>query len=286
MIILDLNQVMISSLMGSLSNNNDIDENLIRHMILNSIRMNKKKFEEEYGELIIACDGKNNWRKKVFPYYKAGRKKNREESKLDWNNIFSVLNKVRDELRDFFPYRVINVEGSEADDIIGVLCKEHGKQLGGDPILILSGDKDFIQLHTYSNVSQYDPVRKRWINNEDPVRYAVEHVLRGDASDGVPNFLSSDDTFVSNSRQRQLRKKVIDEILAADWPEDWSGMNEELLRNYNRNKMLIDLSHTPDDIRETILREYQEQSGKDRSKLFNYFIKYRLKNLMENINEF
>jgi len=286
MIIVDMNQVMIASLMASLRGQPHVEENLIRHMVLNTLRANRLKFKDQFGDMVIACDDKNYWRKQIFPYYKASRKQMREKSPLDWNAIFQTLNKIRDEIRDNFPYPVIRVESAEADDIIATFCHENGRELGGDPILILSGDKDFMQLQKYANVKQYDPVRKRFLECSDPNKFLVEHILRGDSGDGVPNFLSSDDTFVSNSRQKQLRQKVIDQILSADWPEDWTGMNEELIRNFNRNRLLIDLDRVPDEIRDEVKTQYQQQSEKDRSKLFNYFIKNKLKHMMENINEF
>lgn len=286
MIIVDMNQVMIASLMASLRGQPHVEENLIRHMVLNTLRVNRLKFKDQFGDMVIACDDKNYWRKQIFPYYKASRKQMREKSPLDWNAIFQTLNKIRDEIRDNFPYPVIRVESAEADDIIATFCHENGRELGGDPILILSGDKDFMQLQKYANVKQYDPVRKRFLECSDPNKFLVEHILRGDSGDGVPNFLSSDDTFVSNSRQKQLRQKVIDQILSADGPEDWTGMNEELIRNFNRNRLLIDLDRVPDEIRDEVKTQYQQQSEKDRSKLFNYFIKNKLKHMMENINEF
>jgi hypothetical protein len=255
-------------------------------MVLNSLRTNRRKFKDKFGEMIIACDDTNYWRKQVFPYYKASRKKSREKSPLDWNSIFLILNKIREEIKDNFPYPVIRVKSAEADDIIASFCHENGRQLGGDPILILSGDKDFMQLQKYSNVHQYDPVRKRFLECSDPAKYLVEHILRGDTGDGVPNFLSSDDTFVSGTRQRQLRQTLIDQILITNGPEDWSGMTEELRRNYHRNRMLIDLTQVPNNIREEVRQQYEDQSDKDRSKLFNYFIKNKLKHMMENISEF
>ena len=281
-----MNQVMIASLMSSLRGQAVPDENLIRHMVLNSLRTNRRKFKDKFGEMIIACDDTNYWRKQVFPYYKASRKKSREKSPLDWNSIFLILNKIREEIKDNFPYPVIRVKSAEADDIIASFCHENGRQLGGDPILILSGDKDFMQLQKYSNVHQYDPVRKRFLECSDPAKYLVEHILRGDTGDGVPNFLSSDDTFVSGTRQRQLRQTLIDQILITNGPEDWSGMTEELRRNYHRNRMLIDLTQVPNNIREEVRQQYEDQSDKDRSKLFNYFIKNKLKHMMENISEF
>lgn len=286
MIIVDMNQVMIASLMASLRGQLVVEESLIRHMVINTLRVNRLKFKDHFGEMVIACDDKNYWRKQIFPYYKASRKKMRDQSPLDWNAVFQILNKIRDEIREVFPYPVIQVESAEADDIIASLCYKYGRELGGDPILILSGDKDFMQLQRFANVKQYDPVRKRFLECTDPDKFLVEHILRGDAGDGVPNFLSPDDTFVSESRQKQLRNKLVEQIMESDKPTDWNGMNEELLRNYNRNTLLIDLSRVPAEIGEQVFEQYDSQSDKDRSKLFNYFIKNKLKNMMENINEF
>lgn len=287
MIILDLNQVMIASLMMQHSKNMELNEDLLRHMILNSIRYNKNHFQNDFGdEFIIACDDKNYWRKKYFPYYKASRKSNREKSGLDWNAIFTILNKVRDELKEFFPYPTIQVETAEADDVIAALCKVNGRQLGGSAILILSGDKDFVQLQKYSNVSQYDPTRKKWIVNQEPNAYLIEHIVKGDTGDGIPNILSEDDVFVAQGRQKPIRSKFLNEVLKSNNPEKCGLITGNVLRNFQRNKKLIDLEEIPDHIFNGILEEYENQSDKGREHLFNYFIKHKLKNLTECIAQF
>lgn len=281
MIIVDLNQVMISNYMAQIGNHTNIavDENLFRHMVLNSIRNINKKHSAEFGELVIACDSARSWRKEVFPYYKANRKKARENSELDWSAVFESLNKVRDELKEFFPYRVIQVDHAEADDIIGTLVHH----FHGAPILIVSGDKDFVQLQTHMNVKQFDPVRKRFITHNNPSQFVKEHIMKGDMGDGVPNFLSKDDTFVTGGRQKPIRSKNLNEWLLQD-PE--SFCDDTMLRNWKRNEMLVDLTHTPQTIRIQTINQYEEQSGKDRSKLFNYFVDRKLRNLMESINDF
>jgi len=283
-IIVDLNQVMLSNLLMQLGNhtNAHLEENMVRHMILNSLRSYKTKFGDEYGELVIACDNTNYWRKQAFPYYKANRKKNQEASEMDWKSIFECMNKIRSELKEYFPYRVIDVESAEADDIIGTLVNEFGAVVGGAPILILSGDKDFIQLHTYSNVSQYDPTRKKWIKHDDPNKFLKEHIMKGDAGDGVPNILSNDNCFVVGDRQKPLTTKKMDHLMVLDV----SQYDSVVARNYQRNAQLIDLSFTPKEIRSKVMEQYNAQAGRDRSKLMNYFIANRLKNLMENIAEF
>lgn len=285
MIIVDLNQVMLSNLLMQLGNhtNAQLEENMVRHMILNSLRSYRTKFSADYGEMVIACDNTNYWRRQAFPYYKANRKKNQEASEMDWKSIFECMNKIRQELKDYFPYKVIDIESAEADDIIGTLVEEFGTAVGGEPILILSGDKDFIQLHTYGNVRQYDPTRKKWITHKDPERYLEEHVLKGDSGDGVPNVLSPDNCFVVGERQKPLTQKKIDALIELGLAGKWDHPNN---RNYMRNLKLIDLRYTPDDIHNKVMESYNAQEGKDRSKLMNYFIANRLKNLTEHISEF
>jgi len=289
MIIVDLNQVMISNMMAQVgAHANQVDEGLLRHMVLNSIRSFRSKFAEDFGELVIACDGKRSWRKDIFPYYKAHRKKAREESDIDWNTIFTYLNGIREELKEYFPYKYIHVDGAEADDIIGTICKEHGRQLNnGEPILIMSGDKDFIQLQKYANVSQYDPVRKRWIKHSQPHRYLVEHIMKGDRGDGVPNIMSKDDCLI-NGRQKPIRSKFIETAISANGNNsvgEFEFDNQEVTRNFFRNRSLVDLDCTPDELRLNILEQFNEPCN-DRSKLFGYFIEKKLKNLMDSIGDF
>jgi 5'-3' exonuclease len=278
-----MNQVMIANMMMQIGNhhNAEIDVSMLRHMILNTLRANRKKFTDEFGELVICCDDGNYWRRQMYPYYKANRKKSRDSSELDWNAIFQALNEIREELKVFFPYKVIQIKTCEADDIIGVITHEEGTELNsGEPILVLSGDKDYIQLHKYANVKQYDPVRKRWISNSNPEKYLAEHILKGDAGDGIPNVLSPDNCFVMGIRQRPITQKRI-----AEW-NDINNMQDEVKRNYMRNKALIDLSEVPQGMKEEILKAWHEENGKDRSQLLNYFIKNKLRNLMECITEF
>lgn len=280
MIIVDLNQVMLSNLMMQLGNhtNAQLDEGMVRHMVLNSLRSYKQKFGTEYGEMVIACDNTNYWRKQIFPYYKANRKKSQEASELDWKSIFEILGKIRSELKEYFPYRVIDIESAEADDIIATLV-QHFSDFNPVDILILSGDKDFIQLHTHENVKQYDPVRKKWIKHEDPKQYLFEHVLKGDSGDGIPNILSSDNCFVVGERQKPLTQKKIDAMIK-------DGIDGKLQRNYERNKQLIDLSFVPSEIATKVLESYEVQEVRPRDKMFNYFIANKLKHLMEHIGEF
>ena len=287
MILVDMSQISLASMMMHLNMNKTTkpDEGMVRHMILNSLRMYRMKFKEEYGELILCFDSRHYWRRDHFPNYKAGRKKSREDSNLDWDAIFSCLNDIKQELKDYFPYKHLEVYGAEADDIIATLCLE--LEYDNGKTLILSGDKDFIQLHRFTNVSQYSPITKKFINGFDPHQYLDEHILKGDSSDGVPNVLSPDNTYVDGLRQKPLGKKKI-----AEWtgeilmPVEMAIPQGEVKRNFQRNQQLIDLSKAPEEIFMSCLRAYQEAPDGDRSKLLNYFIDKRLNNLTESIGEF
>ena len=283
MILVDLNQVMISNLMVQIGGqkNVELDEGLFRHMILNSLKAARKKFNGSFGELVICCDDKNFWRRQRFEYYKANRKKYREQSDIDWSNVFNILNKVRDEIDTYFPYKVIRVSTAEADDIIATLVKLNHEE----PTLILSGDKDFIQLHKYPKVKQYDPVHKRWIKDKDPSRYLIEHIARGDRGDGIPNYISSDSCFVNGTRQKPLRAKYLSKLEGTVDQVENSFEDEEEKRGWIRNRMLIDLEYIPEDIQQQVVNKF-DVPDKGRDKMFNYFIKFKLKHLMEDISEF
>jgi 5'-3' exonuclease len=245
------------------------------------LRSYNVKFREEYGEMIIACDDTNNWRKQIFPYYKANRKRDREASSIDWNGIFAALNKVRQELKDFFPYRTIQIASAEADDVIGILCSEFGNT--PEKILIVSGDKDYRQLQSFMNVRQYDPVQKKWIVETNPELYLKTHILKGDAGDGIPNFLSPDDCIVTKTRQKPISQKKLDEWVQQN-PRDFC--DSTMFARYNLNEMMIDLTKIPENIKTAVLESYRNQENKSREHLFNYFVQNRLKNLMSDINQF
>lgn len=275
-----MNQIAVANLMMNLKMNKSktVDESMVRHMILNSIRMYRTEHRNEYGEVVLTWDSKHSWRRDYFPEYKASRRKGREESNLDWDDIFTTLNKIRKEIKENFPYKYLEVFGAEADDIIGSLCEENRDE----KIMIISGDKDFIQLQKYSNVTQWSPITKKQVNGFDPTIYLKEHILKGDTSDGVPNVLSPDNTFTDGLRQRPLSRKKIQSWLVGGG-SDW---NDEVKRNFQRNLTLIDLTQTPEELKNQIRLEYNNAPHGDRSKLLNYFMKNKLRELTENIGEF
>jgi 5'-3' exonuclease, N-terminal resolvase-like domain/T4 RNase H, C terminal len=281
MILVDLNQVLLAGLMAQIANHKGkLDENLIRHMVLNIIRNHLKNFRSEYGEVVLCCDNRKYWRKEFFPFYKASRKKNREKSDLDWHLIFDILAKLKQELKENFPYKVIDVEGAEADDIIGTLVPIYSAH---QKILILSSDGDFLQLQMYGeNVKQYNPSQKKFIKSKDPLLELKEKIIRGDKGDGIPNIFSPSDCFVRDLRQKPITQKVIEKYLAEHYGE-WE--DESAKTGFSRNQTLIDLRNIPGDIKQKIINTYEETKPA-KGKLLNYFIEHKLKNLMEVIEEF
>ena len=280
MIIFDYNQVVIANLMEQIgSSKTPVEESLVRHMVLNTIRANVKKFRE-YGEVIIACDNRHYWRREIFPPYKGHRKKNRDASGHDWTAIFDCMAKIRQELKDHSPYKVIDIHGAEADDIIGVLTQAYSKN---EAVLILSSDKDFVQLQIYPNVKQYSPTLKKFIRTDDPIKQLNELIVTGDKGDGIPNILTKDDVFVTGGRQNPIT-----EVKIIGWmnQEPKEFCNEDMLRNYARNEMLIDLTKIPESLKEAILHTYDEVKGRTKQEFMNYMIANRLKNLLEVIDEF
>jgi len=284
MILIDMNQCMISNLMMQVKTNNELDINLVRHMVLRSLKYYKKTFSDQYGQLVLCYDSKFYWRRELFPFYKQNRKKDRENSNYDWSEIFNCLNKIRDEIRDNFPYVVMEIYGAEADDIISVLVHHTSKKESQEKVLILSGDKDFLQLSKYPFVRQYNPIQKRYLTLEDPKQFLMEHIIKGDRSDGIPNFLSDDDTFISGKRQKPISKKNLCKWIKSS-PE--SFCSEEQLKNFERNRTLIDLSCIPKEIYQKIVDEF-EVLNRDvrRGVQINYFLEHKLSTLLTEMEDF
>jgi 5'-3' exonuclease len=276
MILIDFTQTVIAGLMAQIkSNDGEINENMLRHMILNSLRNYQKRYASDYGEMVLCTDASHPWRRDFFPLYKANRKKTREADDKDWQLIFDTLHEVKMEIKENFPYRYMYVENCEADDIIAVLTK-HSKE----PVLIVSGDKDFQQLQKYDYVRQWSPNLNKFVDCDEPDVFLKEHILKGDKSDGIPNILSNDDCLDLGIRQTPLRKPVLEKYLRISIEND-----DKYYRNYLRNQNLIDLDMIPDKIEDAILSEYS-QTEPVRGKVFDYLRTHRLNQLLDNIGDF
>jgi len=277
MILVDISQLLVASTFMSMKKGEtEVDIKKLRHMILNSLRMYRKKHANEFGELVICCDGSFSWRREIFPNYKAGRKSGRETSPLNWSQIFGCFDQLKGELRDNFPYQLIQIDTAEADDIIGILVIRQRKE--DERTLIISSDKDFIQLQREENVFQFSPIAKKFLNGVDPQEYLNEHILRGDKSDGIPNVLSSGSCIVNGVRQTPLTKKHIDELKK-------KIPSKHALR-FDENTELIDLRYTPWDLQIKILEQKHQEAKGSRNMLPAYFTEHNLDTLMKNIGDF
>ena len=282
--LVDLNQVLISNLMQHLkqiTKSHEMNEDLIRHMSINTIRANVKQFKSKYPNVILCCDNRKYWRKEFFPFYKSQRKHDREASGYDWHLIFDTLNKIRDEFKESFPYRVLDVDGAEADDVIAVLTARlsaHG------PVLILSSDKDFGQLQKYPNVTQYSPILKRFIKIDNPATFIREHIIKGDRGDGIPNFLSADNTFAVGERQKVINSKKLQEWVNQD--AETFCTTDTMLRGFKRNQTLVDFDYIPNDIQGKIVEAFEEAKPASKQQMLNYFIEKGLKVMIESVSDF
>ena len=277
MILLDFSNIIVGSIMvaSRVPDEERFSEDFIRHLVLNSIRSYRKKYHEKYGEMVICTDYLSSWRKDAFPYYKAHRKVQREKQQkegVDWKSLFDIIAKITEELEDYFPYKVVQIPHAEGDDVIAVLAK-HAKE----PCLIVSSDKDFNQLYKYKTVRQFSPMKQQMLKGIDPERYLKEHIIRGDKGDGIPNILSAGNCIVEGERQKPISKKKVEEwIKNESWPE----------HHWKRNQELIDFDYIPPLLAHAIERNYALQKPPNRSGLLNYFVKHKLKLLIEHIGDF
>lgn len=279
MILIDYSGIAISNIFAQKVT---VSEDMVRHMILNSLRMYNLKYRKEYGQMVLACDG-GSWRREIFPQYKANRKTSRDASGLDWKEFFRILGMVRDEIKEHLPYKVIHIQNVEADDIIGTLTEKTQNFGENEPVMIISADKDFIQLQQYSNVRQFSPMTKAFVKENKPFKYLYEHIMRGDSGDGIPNVLSPDNTFVDKIRQKPISTKKIEQWIASYDSLD-KVMDEATYRNFQRNRALIDLSKVPQDKKALIINTFE--SVKPNSNVLNYLISKRCTQLIECAEEF
>ena len=288
MIIVDYSGIALASIII----NKTFDEQLIRHMILNSLRMYRTRYKDEYGELVLAVDASNNWRKTAFPQYKASRKKTQKESTFDWGKAFTILNKIREEIAENFPYTVIRVDGCEADDVIGTLVgmnPDHNNDYKPQKYMIVSSDRDFLQLQKFKNVRQFSPLLKKELSVDNPRVWLQTHIIKGDKGDGIPNILSDDNVFVEGFRQTPITQKKIDSIIG-DLEEGELLYAASWYRNYCRNKKLIDLSETPKELRREIINNFMADKPDTRwmrrGKVFPYLVENKCNELIKSAQEF
>lgn len=290
MILIDYSQVSLANILSFkrelMSGDPKVTTDLIRHATLSTIKSYKKKYGQDYGDVVVCCDGRNYWRRQYFEHYKASRKKNREASDLDWKMIFDTLGTIRDEIKENFPYKVMHLDQCEADDIIAVLTQQTQEFGFNENVMIVSSDKDFKQLHKFGNVKQYSPLLRKMITakkSEIHENY-ITHIVKGDTGDGIPNILSKDDCFVTSTRQTPVSAKRLAEFMENGID---ACRSDEEKRNWQRNQVLVNFEMIPEDIKKTILDSYLSSKPKgDKMMIMNYLIANRCRLLLDEIEEF
>tara|TARA_Y100001938_G_scaffold146493_1_gene225458 strand:- start:2920 stop:3756 length:837 start_codon:yes stop_codon:yes gene_type:complete len=276
MILLDNNQLIISNIFIAMKHSDIEDENILRHLCINTYRMYNKKFKKDYGDMIICHDSAHCWRKDIFEHYKSNRKVAKQKSQHDWNKIFNTMTAIRQEVEDNFHWKNISVPRTEADDIIAVLAEN---SLPIEPVLIISSDKDFQQLQKYSNVKQWSPMKQDYLVCENPEEFLKTHIIKGDSSDGIPNILSDNDTFVNETkRQAPLTKKKI--AMINENEEEWKQKE-----SWKRNEELISFDCIPREIKDSIIEEYDKPNTKNTNGVFNYLVEKKLVKLLEVVED-
>lgn len=293
MILVDISQVLFAALHVDPNIKSDINEEMFRHTVLNMIRSYRSKFHKRYGEIVLCYDSHGSWRKREFEHYKAGRKKAKQDSPIDWALVFEIMNNLHAEFKQYLPYKIVRVPHAEADDVIAALAEwsQTNDMVEGvlydtrKPVLIISTDKDFKQLQKWNNVEQFNPILKKFIIEPRPDLYLKEHIIRGDAGDGIPNILSPANTFiVEGLRQRVLRSERLAEWVEHDKPEAFC--EGTMLERYRQNQKLIDLSMTPPELKQQIIAEFEGYKTPARSRLIDYFIAKKLTLLMQSLEDF
>jgi hypothetical protein len=294
MILYDFSGTLFAAIHVSLAQNGSIvtEEKFLRHLVINSLRHCNNKYKDKYGEMVVCLDSRDGyWRKKdVFPYYKYKRSEDREASPIDWNTIFTSINKIVEEVKTYFPYKVLQVPLCEADDLIAVLAK-NAEELTeknildemSHPVLIVSNDKDMKQLHKYKWVRQYFPQKDTILREADPKMFLIEQVLKGDKGDDIPNVRSAADSFVVGKRQLPVTAKFIREFLEMGT----AAFTTAEYDRYRDNKKLIDLSEIPDKYEQQIIEAYKSaKPNTNKMDLMKYFCATDLKQCLEKISEF
>jgi hypothetical protein len=257
----------------------------MRLTVLRALKNYKQKFGEQYGQLVLCCDSRSSWRKEIFPYYKIRRKRSRDDSPMDWTTFHETFRTLKEEFRENLPYKVVEAEGAEGDDIISVLCEWNANKPSPEPVLIYSSDGDFLQLQKYSQVSQYDKMRDRFLKCENPVYEVREMIIRGDPDDDVPNILSADDCFAAKVRQRPMMTAKVDVWKTMD-PETITDWDADTKLRYKRNQLLVDLSCIPTEVKARIAQAYLSHQPQSRQHMYKYLLNTKTTELMSSLGDF
>jgi hypothetical protein len=292
MIIVDFNGVLIAQVAtASKELGADVDLQAVKNYFFRELLNLKKKFSE-YGEVVIACDTPNTWRKSYFPYYKIKRAETRKAMPFSWELVLEAIAAIQADIEEYFPYKLLKIDKCEADDIIAVVCRhvsgyKDGLALNSTPIMIISSDNDFRQLQVIPKLDQYSAASGKFVVESNPDQYLFEKILKGDAGDCVPNILSEDADIANGIRQSPITKGRIER-----WTEYYVNNNGDLheelsAEKFLRNQTLMDLMNcVPKELEVEIINAFETTKPASKLKLQGYFIKNKMKALFEELQNF
>jgi 5'-3' exonuclease len=229
---------------------------------------------------VVFCLEGRSWRKDVYPQYKAHRKvaesslteAEAEENKMFWEtyDMFTTF------LREKTNVSVLRHERAEADDLIARFIHLHPN----DEHVIISSDTDYVQLIA-DNVKQYNGVANQLITLEgyfddkgkpvkdkktkepkllgDPQFHLFEKIMRGDAGDNVFSAYPGVRTKGSKNKVGLIEAYADRTKQGFNWNNmmlqrwaDPDGNEFRVKELYERNKLLIDLTAQPDEIKDKV----------------------------------
>lgn len=255
---------------------------LWKYEIFSQIYWSIQKFKP-VDEIILACDGKDSWRKLLFDRYKGDREKKRRDD-IDWDTLFAQLNSFIQDIKQHIPFKVIKVNRAEADDVIAVLCNNIKKHT-----IIMSNDSDFLQLQS-STTSVYNPTKGEYLwLTEDKDVFLSKLCLKGQSKDNIFNAKTPSD-YPEELRKPPLGEKTADKIIENglnDFLDSKQTINKKYTDvdgneqiydvdfyprgNFDRNQKLINFDNIPKIVVDRILQTYYSYEMPDPGNMYSFF---------------
>jgi len=304
MILVDYNNVVMTNIFAlskevAAAKGVDDVKNIIRHIFVTTVLSYKSKFSAKYGKIVICADSKMNWRKSIFPEYKANRKTARDKSDLNWKLIFQCMSDLKSEIHDIYTWPIIEADYLEGDDVIAILSRMKtettpadnffgSSELNKEKTLIISSDGDMKQLHS-KTVDQWSPMTKDFVKQGSDWSLS-EKIAKGDQGDGVPNIFCGDTWLVEKTegqRAKPVTKKIVAELdKYLETGIITESFDPQIIRNIFRNRVMVDLSCIPDKYVSEIeskFKNYDIIGSKD--KMMKLFISVGASQLFARIHE-
>lgn len=295
-LLFDFNNLAIRNFFGCKEITEDLSNipwNLWKYNVFNSIYATICKFRD-VEEVILAIDDTNSWRKSFYKRYKESRKEKKKESKIDWSELYTMMNSLISELKHYMPFKVIKVKSAEADDIIGVLVKKFKNKC-----VIIARDEDYFQCFGRNkNLVIYDPISQKKYTKEDfpdVKKFLMKLIFCGQAKDDIPNIITPNDWGLTESTKGKKRpgfgeksfEKIQDDVknfIDNGYKNKYYG-EVNLRENLRRNRILIDFDKIPNTVVDRILSAYNRSHNlPPLNNIYLWFEKYQMRSFIEDVH--